>query len=456
MPAASASELERLAVRGVEAPADAAVGHPLLDAREVVVVEPEAPAHGLAVGQVEHLRGGQALAGEVDQAVDHAEDRVRLAQRAVCQLHAQVGRAELGWEGIDVVVLVRHLAGAERRLDQRREGLDVRAHDDHVARLERRVVGEQVEDRVAQHLDLAGAAVAGVDLDAAVGGVEGEGGAGRVGPDVLLHAREEGVGVALDGMVVVGVVGADDQLQFPGVVPPGGEQPVVRERGRPVVAPANYGVAGRLRDLVPECGRGVQEEQVHVSVDGQGAQHVQTSGREAGEPEQRQTARKVDDRGLLTQPCGGGLEALGRVGQRNPVAQPAPQLGLPARGGRQGAAGRVGVVAGAPRVDHLGSMEGVAVEELGDVADAAEPPGLPDRVVLRPQVQRECAEPRLGETLLDHLDERPHHALGQPRVGVRLDPGCGGERVPDQPPGRREVDVRAHAVGAAGAGSESG
>ncbi len=59
-------------------------------------------------------------------------------------------------------------AAAERRLDQRRERLDVRAHHDHVTWLERRVVGQPVEDRLAQDLDLAGAAVAGVDLDAVV------------------------------------------------------------------------------------------------------------------------------------------------------------------------------------------------------------------------------------------------------------------------------------------------
>ena len=40
---------------------------PLLDPREVVVVETEAAADRLAVGEVEHLRGGQPLAGELEQ-----------------------------------------------------------------------------------------------------------------------------------------------------------------------------------------------------------------------------------------------------------------------------------------------------------------------------------------------------------------------------------------------------
>ena len=167
-PGGEVLELVRAAVLGVEPPADAAVGDPVADAREVLVLEAEAPAHGLPVGEVEHVGGGQAAAGEVEQLGDDAEHRVGLAQRSVGEADAQVGRAQLVREGRELVVFVDHLAGAERRLDERRERLDVRAHHDHVARLQRVVLLEQVEDRVAQDLDLARAAVAGVDLDAAV------------------------------------------------------------------------------------------------------------------------------------------------------------------------------------------------------------------------------------------------------------------------------------------------
>ena len=196
-------ELEGRAMGGVEPPADPRLRDPLLHARDVVVVEPEAPAHRLAVGEIEHLRGGQALVGELEQARDEAEHRVGLSQRAVGEADAQVGRAQLLRQVLELVVLGRDLAGAERRADQRRERLDVRAHDDHVARLERRVLGELVQDRVAQHLDLAGAAVAGVDLDAAVAaeleplvGLTGERRAGRwaVGAHVGLDAREQRAG----------------------------------------------------------------------------------------------------------------------------------------------------------------------------------------------------------------------------------------------------------------------
>ena len=90
---AQRGELERRAVLGVQAPADAALGHPVLEARDVVVVEPEALAHRLAVGEVDHLRRGQPLAGEVQDPRDDAEDRVRLAQRAVREPDPQVGQA---------------------------------------------------------------------------------------------------------------------------------------------------------------------------------------------------------------------------------------------------------------------------------------------------------------------------------------------------------------------------
>ena len=167
------AELERLAVAGVEPPPDPAGRDPVLHPREVVVVEPEAPAHGLASGQVEQLRRGRPLVGERQQLTDHAEHRVGLAERPVGEPDAQVGHGLAVVAGEDagvVLVLVVAASGTERGLDQRRERLDVGTHDDHVARLERRVVLEQVQDRVAQYLDLARPAVAGVDLDAAVVG----------------------------------------------------------------------------------------------------------------------------------------------------------------------------------------------------------------------------------------------------------------------------------------------
>ena len=106
----------------------------------------------------------------------------------------------------------------EGRRDDRRERLDVGAHDEHVARLERRVVGEQADDDLAQHLDLAGAAVAGVHLHAAVAVGERR----RVGRDavvgeVVLEPAEQGVGrcgaIVQDGLRA-GCAAGDELLQL--------------------------------------------------------------------------------------------------------------------------------------------------------------------------------------------------------------------------------------------------
>ena len=91
-------------LRRIEAPAHAAVARPLRDPREVVVVEAEAPADRRAPRQVEHLRGGQPAAGEVEQLGDDAEHRVGLAQRAVGEAHVQVDPRRAGRQR---VVLLR-------------------------------------------------------------------------------------------------------------------------------------------------------------------------------------------------------------------------------------------------------------------------------------------------------------------------------------------------------------
>ncbi len=80
---------------------------------------------------------------------------------------------------------------AEPGLDERGEPLDRRAEHDDVVLAERRVVGQEVQDRVAQHLDLPSLAVARVDLHRSVVGTEGEVAGGRcVGAQVVLDPRQ--------------------------------------------------------------------------------------------------------------------------------------------------------------------------------------------------------------------------------------------------------------------------
>ncbi len=59
--------------------------------------------------------------------------------------------------------------GPEGGVDERRVRLDIGAHDDDVAWLESGVVAEQVQQALAEHLDLPGGSVAGVDHHGPVG-----------------------------------------------------------------------------------------------------------------------------------------------------------------------------------------------------------------------------------------------------------------------------------------------
>ena len=111
---------------------------------------------------------------------------------------------------------VHDVAEAEARDDQRRVGLDVRAHDEDVAGLEGLVVGEQAEQHFAQDVDLAGGAVAAVHLNGAVVGLECAAlGTDGVGGDVGLQPAEQRVGMASTSEVFVGLrVGGQAALQF--------------------------------------------------------------------------------------------------------------------------------------------------------------------------------------------------------------------------------------------------
>ena len=64
-------------------------------------------------------------------------------------------------------------------------------------------------------------------------------------------------------------------------------------------------------------------------------------------------------------------------------------------------------------------------------------------------------EPRLGQVLVDHLEQRPYRALGQPRIRVWLGVRSGRYRGADQSAWRRELDIGADAVRPARPSSEA-
>ena len=178
-----------------------------------------------------------------------------------------------------------------------------------------------------------------------------------------------------------------------------------------------------------------------VALRGDRAQHADVAGRQPGQPEQRQPLRQIDQRGLVGQPRARALDALGRSGLPDRRAQPSPQLGLPA-----------GVLTLSPRANEVGTVQRVAVEQVGEVPDRAV--AAPARVLA--QVVREVVQPRLGEARVNDREQRPHRPFRPPRIGVGIDARRDRHRVGHEPVRGREVDVRAHAVRAPRLGAEPG
>ena len=175
---------------------------------------------------------------------------------------------------------------------------------------------------------------------------------------------------------------------------------------------------------------------------GQRPQHVEVAGREAGEAEQRHARGQRGQGGVLAQPRAGAGEPVGRPRLGDAVAQAPPQLGLPGGVRGQRAARAVAVVALRPGAHHRGPVQGVAVEQVGEVADRAEAarPAHGVRGLGGPaQVVGQRREPGLGKAAVDDLEQRPDGALGQPRVRVGR---CRRRRRPRRPPARAAAGTR--------------
>ncbi len=330
-------QLEGAAVRSVESPPHERAVDPLLEPEEVVVAEAEAPPDGVPARQIEDLARRDPRRGELHHLRQHAHHRVGLAQRAVGEPDLQLAGG-VEWPVVEVV-------RAERRLNQRREVLDVRAHDDDVARLERRVVRQQVQHRIAQHLDLAPPAVARVHADAVVVRREHR-------PPIFVAPRPGGRPVETD-VVLDPAQQRRHRLVRPAQQPPGRAGPRLpapaasRARRDPTTRAADGSARSRSGpqpaprsattrrppacSLAHNAGRGVQEEEMHLASLGDRVEDVEVTGREAREPEQRQPRRQVEELGLLAQQLARVDQALGRPRLADPLPQEPPQIDLPRR-----------------------------------------------------------------------------------------------------------------------------
>ena len=296
---------------------------------------------------------------------------------------------------------------------------------------------EQVEDGVAQDLDLAPAAVAGVDADAVVvrtrapaGGrrcrrcprVSGRPGrppglrcssvdtssSGAAAPPSRVRYRRRPARAASPWHRVPTTAGAGDAAQPPSDRRPGRRQ--MPRRGPDLglealsTAPAT-GEAGR-DGRAASCRDGVE--------------HVEVAGGQAGQPEERESRRE--------RPRARAPPGTARRRSRSRSAG----LGSPMRSrSRRHSSNLPGRLvdcrrAVGPPLQHVGTVHRVAVEEVRHVTDARE--AL--RTVLRrartgPRYTRiahvlgQGRQPRILEVLLDHLHKGPHGAFGQPRDRCR-------------------------------------
>ena len=404
---------------------------------------------------------------------DDAQHRVGLAQRAVGEADAQVDRAQpLGRSPLGVVVVagvaspapnVAWISGANVSMSGH---MTITSRGSSVSSS-----ASSVQDRVAHHLDLARAAVAGVDLDrcgrrdraAGVGRAAGQRRAGRraVGADVGLDPAEQRVGGGQRAVVVIGARRLarrrEHELHLARVPSPGGQQPVGGERRR----------SGRRRGAIDRLARRAARRRPAPTAPATGA--AGTGGRRGRAASARRTCswpagRRVSPNSekrpaarRATRSSRSRSHArsrpLGRARHADPRAQPAPQLGLPERRLGQGVADRVGIVAVRPGVEHLGAMQRVAVVQAGEVADDAQAPGAAHRVVA-PRSRARGSVARLAShgSSMRLLDDR--RAAARRRARAATGPGAGSipearrDRAGDQALGNGNSTFGADPVGA--------
>ena len=252
------------------------------------------------------------------------------------------------------------------------------------------------------------------------------------------------VAAGLDRVVVGDVlVRAEHELHLARVLTPGGEQPVVGERGGGVVGAADDRLA--LADLVPQRGRGVEEEDVDLAPGGERAQDVEVAGGQPGQPEEREALGQAGERGVGSQPLACGLEPLGGARLRR-AARAAGATAPPARrprpaGRPRRAPTRRPSTAGAARSGRT-ARRGAGRSRSGARGGRRRPRGRGG--------SRGCAATARAGTRRRRRATARRRAAGDHGSVSGSTPERGRDGVADEPVRERELDVRAHAVGAPG------
>ena len=172
-----------------------------------------------------------------------------------------------------------------------------------------------------------------------------------------------------------------------------------------------------------------------------------------GVSEQRQSGRQVEAVAAGAQP----MQCLRMADVRwllpHPLQQAAPQLGLPQQVVVELVAGAIGVTPLAPVGDQAGPLDGVRRKEPGEpprhrVATAPAQDALVT-VHAEAEVRRQRCAPGLPHRVVDHLEQRPDHAVGVPGVVALLAEQHGHQGVRAEEP-----DTGADPVASAAADTE--
>ena len=355
------------------------------------------------------------------------------------------------------VARVGDVAEPERGRDQRRERLDVRAHHEDVARLQRRVVLQQPDQHLAEHVDLSGRR-RGRRAPARSGRrrrgdgrrarrTSGRGWrAGRAGARPSRVVR--GVGHRRGDVVVTDAdqerVAAHGRRGRARRAAGGrrGRRRRPRRAGRPPPSPAR---SSQRR------GRRLRQPEVHVAELAEGLEQLDLGDRQPGVAEERQPGRERQPVPAVAQPA----QRLGvpHVGRRR--GHPREQAGArarPASAGRRGGRRRAAL---APRRDERRSLHGVRREEVGEpegdgvATVAAQLAVLVRRGRARGGWRASRTTGRRGCRRWSRAAARP--AGRGPTASSRSRPMSRR----DEDPRVEEADARAHAVATARAGAEA-
>ena len=188
-----------------------------MHALQRVVVQTEVARHQVLLQHAEDIADVEARRG-------HRQQREQGARRHVDRA------ARPARNGVRDVAVARHRA--EHGLDQRRRGFEVRRHHQHLRGVQHGAAGDQSQEVVLQHLELARQRVADVDLEAAVGLGQRDRRRGEFGEieDGVLQPGQQRVDVVAPIVAVIGGASAravDQSIDMRlGLFAPGCQQPI--------------------------------------------------------------------------------------------------------------------------------------------------------------------------------------------------------------------------------------